>query len=639
MKFDNPRLKEPLLGKWYIDDFIGSGQYGKVYKAHCNEDRTPVAIKIISMPNEEIRKACEAQYGSEDELEEFMSELIQRFTSEVEAMQLLRRRSENIIQIYDNRAVQEGIYWDVIIVMEYATPLKKYISRNGMTIDEALRLGLDVASALTSCEHNDIIHRDIKEDNLFIGSNGAFKIGDFGVARTENGFGNPTQGIGTYNYMAPEVHRGMAYDHSVDIYSLGIVLYKLFNNGKLPFINSGINGTEANNRRMSGERFPYPEKASEEIAQVILKCCEYEPMNRYRTAAELINDLNMLRASLSDYERSFKIRSESGSTVGRTMDLGTTNGVTAGVTVGGVTGGVQSHTTGGNRTVSSTVGVWASYDPNIDFNRNNGGQNTSYDGDMTHGININNVNNGGGYSDATSGSTMKMSYGADDGNKTVDIIKKFVSELGGDSPIIRKLTEKNMQLEGERQNVLHERRKNKTKMAIIWSLIGVVIAALASTLLVIVFSTSYFANESDYHRIYSRSIVRGERLFDETQVAYLSKEDNYLYFSELDYKNLADSSYQLCKMNIKTKEKTVICAEKCHFDVVIDDYIYFTSNETGKDLLYRISKKATAENGDEKQLLLDASCYDLKADGKTLIFSVLDMNGQERKLDTTKIEK
>lgn len=110
-------------------------------------------------------------------------------------------------------------------------------------------------------KHN-IVHRDIKPENIFVSDDGQFKLGDFGIAKSME----QTTGIvgkkGTYNYMAPEVYKGEAYGACVDIYSLGIMLYRYMNNGRLPFQPlsptqpSPTDNERAIFRRVNGEKIP-----------------------------------------------------------------------------------------------------------------------------------------------------------------------------------------------------------------------------------------------------------------------------------------------------------------------------------------------------------------------------------------------
>ena len=146
------------------------------------------------------------------------------------------------------------------------------------------------------------IHRDVKPSNLFVNSLGMFKLGGFGVSRTM-GKSTGTGRQGTESYMAPEVYLNRHYGASVDIYSLGMMLYQLMNGGRLPFFPPAgqVVGygdeDEVLKLRMAGEAFPPPASASPEFAAVILKACAYDPAERYPDGQALLEDLGRLSFS------------------------------------------------------------------------------------------------------------------------------------------------------------------------------------------------------------------------------------------------------------------------------------------------------------------------------------------------------
>lgn len=119
--------------------------------------------------------------------------------------------------------------------MELLTPLNEYYAEHPPTEKDILRLGIDICRALEMCAKNKIIHRDVKPSNIFISPNGDYKLGDFGVARRIEATCGAFSKKGTYDYMAPEVYRDAIYDTRADLFSLGIVLYKLMNSGRIPF--------------------------------------------------------------------------------------------------------------------------------------------------------------------------------------------------------------------------------------------------------------------------------------------------------------------------------------------------------------------------------------------------------------------
>lgn len=113
----------------------------------------------------------------------------------------------------------------------------EYYAGKNLTEKEVMKLGIDLCRSLEYCGQLHIIHRDIKPENIFVSRFGDFKLGDFGIARELEKTMSTLSKKGTYSYMAPEMYRGEQYDSRVDIYALGLVLYKLMNHNRLPFLN------------------------------------------------------------------------------------------------------------------------------------------------------------------------------------------------------------------------------------------------------------------------------------------------------------------------------------------------------------------------------------------------------------------
>ncbi len=169
---------------------------------------------------------------------------------------------------------------------------------------EVIRLGKDICKALMLCEARHIIHRDIKPQNILVSKFGDYKLGDFGVARVQDHTTKATK-MGTHGYAAPEVEHGHKYGKEADIYSLGITLYWLLNNRRMPFLNAdesvkAMKNQEALRRRYEGEKLPAPKNGSAKLKQVVLKACAYRPEDRYRSAQELYDALSELSGGHTD---------------------------------------------------------------------------------------------------------------------------------------------------------------------------------------------------------------------------------------------------------------------------------------------------------------------------------------------------
>lgn len=291
--------------EWKAEKKIGEGSYGKVYKAVKWEYGIPKysAIKVISIPN----KAAEIDSLRADGMTEsacriYYQGIVNEFVQEVKLLELLKGNT-NIVSIEDFRVIEKigQIGWDIYIRMELLTPFTAYADEHSMDEKKVIELGLDICSALKICASHQIIHRDIKPGNFFVSRDGKFKIGDFGIAKQLDKSGGTLSFKGTMHYIAPEVAKGNKYDARADIYSLGLVLYKLLNNNRLPFIppyTEQITYEEqkrALDRRLQGDSLPRPVNATPEVAEVILKACSYDQRSRYQNAVAFEKALQELQ--------------------------------------------------------------------------------------------------------------------------------------------------------------------------------------------------------------------------------------------------------------------------------------------------------------------------------------------------------
>lgn len=296
--------------EWKIVEKIGEGSYGKVYKAQRTEKGRSFysAVKILSIPysKSELNGVLN-ETGSEETARNYFEGLLEECIQEINTMEYFRGNS-HIVSVEDYKVVEylDEIGWDISIRMEYLESFIEYCAGRNLTEEEVLKLGIDLCRALEYCAQLNIIHRDIKPENIFVSRFGDFKLGDFGIARElERSMGGFSK-KGTYSYMAPELYRGEKYDSRVDIYSLGLVLYKLMNQNRLPFLSlekqliTYRDKENALNRRMSGAALDAPVQASREFGRVILKACAYDPQDRYQTAAQFRKALERLRDQETD---------------------------------------------------------------------------------------------------------------------------------------------------------------------------------------------------------------------------------------------------------------------------------------------------------------------------------------------------
>ena len=299
---------DQLWPGWNTVRLIGRGSFGSVYEIERDvfDHIEKAALKVITIPpsNSDIEELYSDGYDTQSitlRFESYLKDVVKEYS----LMSGLKGHT-NIVYCDDLRYIQhdDGIGWDVYIKMELLTPMTKLL---GKEISEkmVLKLALDVCDALILCKKNNIVHRDIKPQNIFVSNDGDFKLGDFGIAKVAERTTSGTK-TGTYKYMAPEVYNNQPYGSAADIYSLGMVLYWLLNERRTPFlplppvIPSASEETEAINRRLRGELLPPPTHGSGALQRIVLKACAFDPASRYSSGAEMRRDLvNLIRSKVN----------------------------------------------------------------------------------------------------------------------------------------------------------------------------------------------------------------------------------------------------------------------------------------------------------------------------------------------------
>ena len=263
---------ELIDNRYKIISSIGEGGMANVYLAWDTILEREVAVKILrgDLSNDE--------------------KFIKRFQREANAASSLRH--PNIVEMYDV-GEDDGKYF---IVMEYVKgkTLKSLIKKRGaLNLTEALDIMLQVTSAVACAHDSYIIHRDIKPQNVLILEDGRVKITDFGIAMAlkNNELTQTDSVMGSVHYLPPEQANGSGSTTKSDIYSTGILFYELLT-GKVPF--KGDNAVEIALKHMK-EPIPSVRKNNPEIPQsvenIILKACAKNPKNRYKSAAEMYEDI------------------------------------------------------------------------------------------------------------------------------------------------------------------------------------------------------------------------------------------------------------------------------------------------------------------------------------------------------------
>lgn len=295
--------------EWEVTEKIGEGSFGQVFRAEKVSFgiKQESAIKVVRIPSDEAElEKVRSSFGlSDEELKDYFYPQLDKLKKEIELM--MKLDDSNIVKIHDfeiKESFDSKIGWHMLIRMELLECLEKYVRSKDITVADVVAIGEDILSCLETCEENNIIHRDIKPANLFRSDKGVYKLGDFGIAKDMSTSVGSLSYKGTENYMAPEVFMGRQYNDTIDIYALGIVLYKLLNKNRLPFMSQEKLTSEsiekAFQKRNTGELLPKPQQSPDAMYEVIKKMCAYKPEERFQTAAEAKKALTEYKKEAGD---------------------------------------------------------------------------------------------------------------------------------------------------------------------------------------------------------------------------------------------------------------------------------------------------------------------------------------------------
>lgn len=260
-----------LADRYEIIEQIGTGGMSDVYKAKCHKLNRFVAIKVMKSE------------FSEDKT------FVSKFRAEAQSVAGFTH--PNIVNVYDV-GDENGIYYIVMELVEGIT-LKKYIEKRGrIPFKEAVSIAIQVANGLDAAHKHNIVHRDIKPQNIIISKEGKVKVTDFGIAKVASSSTiNSSSTMGSVHYISPEQARGGYSDARSDLYSLGITIFEMLT-GTVPFDGDSTVAVAVQHIQ---DEIPAPSTVTDDIPlsidRIVLKLTQKKPDRRYQTAAELITDL------------------------------------------------------------------------------------------------------------------------------------------------------------------------------------------------------------------------------------------------------------------------------------------------------------------------------------------------------------
>ncbi|MGI9049075.1 MAG: Stk1 family PASTA domain-containing Ser/Thr kinase, partial [Rubrobacteraceae bacterium] len=273
-------MQQLVDNRYRIVKPLGSGGMADVYLAHDNVLDRDVALKVMS-----------GRYAEDEEF-------VERFRREAQSAAALSH--PNIVSIYDRGVSEDGTYY---IAMEYlsgGTLKDRILNRGALPPRTAAAVAMQMAEALQAAHKSGVIHRDIKPHNILITESGDLKVTDFGIARAASSSTMTRTGLilGTAHYTSPEQAMGEDVGPASDLYSLGVVLYEMLT-GELPYDADTPIGIAM--KHVNGHLRP-PNEVTPRIGAglnaVTMRLLAKDPLDRYASAAELIDDLERVIGGL-----------------------------------------------------------------------------------------------------------------------------------------------------------------------------------------------------------------------------------------------------------------------------------------------------------------------------------------------------
>ncbi len=287
-------LLESVWPEWELLEPLGYGSFSTVFRACLRSDPArQAAIKITEYPGEGASR--------ESGKTVFTKEMYKQAEASVREKQQYMDRLRgipNIVRIEDRvlKPGADGIGFTLYVRMELLEPLGAYLSGRSLKESEVIRMGISLCQALEGCHRAGLLHRDVKPENILVDTRHPpgvrYLLGDFGSITGISGDREADEMEGTLNYMAPEAAEHKGVDIRADLYSLGLTLYSLMNQRRLPFLpdrqfHSHEEKVLALKMRLSGIPLPLPKDASPAFRHVILKACAFDPNQRYASAREM----------------------------------------------------------------------------------------------------------------------------------------------------------------------------------------------------------------------------------------------------------------------------------------------------------------------------------------------------------------
>ena len=286
-----PRYVSPMLESFTLGQSISEHSGVECYPAMRDDSEKRYIVKKISLPASQVQVEAlllTGVYRDADAVRAYYEDLANGVAREIRTLNALAEQRGFVpCDGFQVEPMEYGVGYEVHILSRYRKTLQRYMKRNAMTHLSALNLGIDLCAAMAVSREAGWVYVDLKPENIYLFGDQEYRIGDLGfVAMDSLKYASLPDRYRSV-YTAPEVADAYSsLNATMDTYALGLVLYQVYNLGKLPFENE--EGRKAWLEGLaSGEALVPPVGADEEMAAIIAKACAYDPADRWQTPAEL----------------------------------------------------------------------------------------------------------------------------------------------------------------------------------------------------------------------------------------------------------------------------------------------------------------------------------------------------------------
>ena len=286
------KLNTELMTNMEIQEQLSSRSGISVYRVKSTKSDHLYVLKHISVP--ETQKQVDALIltgaaADEAAAQAYYEQVVTDYRTELEQLEELSA-SPNLssFRSYEIKPKEEGIGFDLYLLSEYRTTLETYLAEKSISHAGAVNMAIDLCSALSDLRTAGLIHRDVKPANIYLNEQGHFMLGDLGIASIEGLKYCSMPELMISSFSAPELFELMAsVNETIDLYAVGLILYRVYNGGHAPFEDEKTSGKAADKMRITGKELPAPMFADYEMAEILCKACAFDPANRYQTPDEM----------------------------------------------------------------------------------------------------------------------------------------------------------------------------------------------------------------------------------------------------------------------------------------------------------------------------------------------------------------